>query len=118
MNKTFAQRIEEHVERIPECGCWIWMRSPHNNGYGRIKIGQKNHLVHRASYEAFVGPIPDGASILHRCDLPLCVNPAHLKAGTHADNMDDMKSKGRQQRWCLGKFGAEHPSYKGQAHVE
>ncbi len=46
--------------------------------------------------------------MLHRCDQPTCVNPAHLFLGTHIDNMTDMKRKGRQPR----NGGARNPNAK------
>ena len=73
-------------------------------GYGEIGDGKKIRKGHRVAYEAFVGQIPDGAFVLHRCDNPLCVNPEHLWLGNNADNMRDMESKGR----------AKHP--KGEYH--
>jgi hypothetical protein len=63
--------------------------------YGRIGIRGYKGGAHRASYRAFKGEIPRGLNVLHRCDVPLCVNPNHLFLGTSADNTEDMIAKGR-----------------------
>lgn len=43
----------------------------------------------------FVGEIPTGKVVMHTCDVRNCVNPGHLRIGTHADNMRDKKEKNR-----------------------
>lgn len=86
---------------VTESGCWEWGGSRNEDGYGvltHLRSGLSNARAHRLMYERFVGPIPDGAEIRHRCDNPPCVNPEHLEPGTHAENMSDMAERGRHWR--------------------
>ncbi len=95
--KPIRERIEMNVARVPECGCWLWMLTLSNAGYGLINIGQHTKSAHRVAWEAFWGLIPAGLCVLHRCDVRSCVNPAHLFLGTHSDNGKDMVQKGRNR---------------------
>jgi len=77
-------------------GCWLWTGPRHAKGYGAFRWNRRSYLAHRVSYELLVGEIPiDRPHVCHRCDVPLCVNPAHLFLGSHLDNMSDMTVKNR-----------------------
>lgn len=93
--------IEDRSEPEPNTGCWLWMQHTNRLGYGRLKQRNRSREAHRVSYEAFVGPIPEGMDVLHRCDVRCCVNPDHLFLGTHLDNMRDMAIKWRGRRGTL-----------------
>lgn len=80
--------------------CWEWAKGRHDNGYGRI-VNDDGVLVraHRAAYEDYFGcEIPIGMVVMHACDNRACCNPFHLSLGTQADNLRDMRRKGRQAR--------------------
>jgi hypothetical protein len=76
--------------------------------YGTFFINGKVDKAHRAAYTMFLGPIPEGLCVLHKCDTPACVNPEHLFVGTKEDNAKDMISKNRG--------GQRKAPIKGSAH--
>ncbi len=92
---TLRNRLSYLSVPEPNTGCFLWLGPRTGNGYGAIKIGKKMCAAHRIVYEEFVGPIPPGLLVCHKCDVPLCVNPAHLFLGTNKDNMLDAARKGR-----------------------
>jgi HNH endonuclease len=79
----------------PNSGCWLWDGAVTNDGYGQVRINNRNFRVHRLAWEQANGLIPEGLSVLHKCDVPSCCNPDHLFLGTQLDNVTDMRTKRR-----------------------
>jgi hypothetical protein len=82
-------------------GCWLWTAGKFAGGYGQFHLWRElsgkivNDYAHRVAYVLHTGEdIPVGAVVMHSCDVPACVNPAHLTLGTQADNVHDAVRKG------------------------
>ena len=93
MTPKIISRFWSKVDKTDTC--WNWT-AKNGRGYGQLKISGKYESAHRISWKIHNTYIPKGMHVLHKCDNPACVNPEHLFLGTHQDNMDDMKNKGRQ----------------------
>lgn len=95
-HRPVEERFMQQV--LVDDGCWEWGATRSRAGYGVIQeSGRLRKFAHRLSYEIFVGD-PTGMSVCHHCDNPGCVKPSHLFLGTQADNMRDMRGKGRAAR--------------------
>lgn len=129
--KAIEHRFWPKVDRsaLGPGGCWVWITSSRDGRYGHFSIGvgangrTRTSSTHRVSYELAYGPIPDGLFVLHRCDNPPCVNPAHLWAGTRDDNTADMLRKGRQamnvgERSGCAKVSAEQVREIRRRHTD
>lgn len=79
-------------------GCWLWQATTMPNGYGKFGYKGRIDTAHRAAWQLFRGPIPQGLWVLHRCDVRSCVNPDHLFLGDRRENTADMMRKHRQAR--------------------
>lgn len=126
--KPMADRLSHYIP-VPFSGCWIWLGSVDRDGYGRLNgsnLGKRQfQFAHRASYELHVSAIPTDMMVLHHCDLPCCINPAHLYLGTPVENGRDKKVRGRARttpqigaaNGMFGRTGASNPFY-GKEHTE
>ena len=77
--------------------CWEWTGGLNGKGYGGFWLNGKTILAHRHSYELSKANEPS-LFLLHSCDNPKCVNPEHLREGTHQENMDDKVQRNRAYR--------------------
>lgn len=89
-------------------GCWEWTGCLSDTGYGTFYLAPTNRGAHQAAWTLFVGPIPPGMCVLHRCDNRKCVRPEHLFIGSKKDNSLDMAAKNRHHI----------PGLKGEDHGE
>lgn len=89
--------------------CWLWSGKISSLGYGVSSIrsiaGIKRGLAHRIAWTLTVGPIPDGIILCHNCDVSYpvgdisyrrCINPWHMRPGSHLENSTDCICKGRK----------------------
>lgn len=96
MDERTIARFESKVDKSAGAdACWPWKTTRDRKNYGVAYFQRKTHRAHRVAFLIANGHWPEPCC-LHSCDNPPCCNPAHLSAGTRADNAADMRSKGRQ----------------------
>lgn len=109
-----------HVKKLGADGCWEWIGARTAYGYGQAWVARPMRtsvMAHRAAWAMERGPIPPGLLVLHSCDNPPCVNPAHLFLGTQSDNMLDSVSKGRHRCSRRAACAKGHPYDQSNTYV-
>ncbi len=89
----------QFIEPCPTTGCWLWTGRYTEGGYGiwcsyvmsqgpeRQRRRRANTVCHRVLYEMAYGPLPEGMETDHICMNKMCINPEHLEAVTHGENV-------------------------------
>ncbi len=93
---TLRERLDFYSEAHPS-GCRLW-QGTFRDGYGRLRYRRDKRNAHVWAWIDEHGPIPDGLSVLHRCDVRACIELTCLFLGTNAENVADKVAKGRQSR--------------------
>ncbi len=98
--KDYDLQIKKKIKKfiLIKNECWIWQRVKNSHGYASISYRGRSRGVHRVVWELYKGKIPDRILVLHKCDVPACINPDHLFLGTQSDNMQDMHNKKRHNK--------------------
>lgn len=110
------QRFWAKLNRRGPRECWEWSGCKNENGYGQLYANGSARGAHRVAWELMRGAIPDGRSVLHRCDNPACCNPDHLFLGDHTANMRDMVAKGRGSEQRKTHCPQGHPYDETNTH--
>ncbi|MER6488749.1 HNH endonuclease signature motif containing protein [Streptomyces virginiae] len=90
--KQAAERVLARTVAGPN-GCVLWAGVVSYAGYGQISVQTRTRAPHRLTYVAFKGEIPQGLEIDHLCGVRHCVNPFHLEAVTHGENLRRSKRR-------------------------
>ncbi len=99
-SEWIGQWFWPHVDRSNPFGCWLWTGRRKSNEvapestYGSLSIEGQPYLAHRLAWMITYGSLR-GLFVLHKCDVPLCVNPSHLCLGTREMNQQDALARGR-----------------------
>lgn len=89
---TLDQLFDSGFIPEPNSGCWLWFGELNNRGYGRMRQSVEPYkrrwfLAHIFSYERFIGPVPHGLELDHKCRVRSCCNPNHVEPVTRRENM-------------------------------
>lgn len=85
----------------PNTGCWLCVSHNNQYGYARYRVGHRLLAVHRLSYELSIGPIAENLEIDHLCHVTCCVNPTHLEAVDHDENMRRQRERNKRNPLCI-----------------
>lgn len=95
---TDRRRLERLQQKTKVDGtCHLYTGTHNRTGYGVVKYRGKRIGAHRLMWILCHGD-PGTKFVCHSCDVPACINVAHLWLGTHDENMADKVQKERQAK--------------------
>jgi len=111
IERKYIERFEKYFTKTKNC--WVWQGGTGRFNYGLLR-NEKGVMeaAHRISHKIYIGRIPKNKLVLHSCDNPSCVNPYHLRIGTHKDNTKDMLDRGRGGHYKNDFNGSKNPNSK------
>ena len=101
---SLEDRFSAKLRINARTGCWDWIGATQPTGYGQLWNGVRPEQAHRIAFKLFTGAIPVGCEIDHLCRNRGCVNPAHLRAVPHKENMrvsDTLMGRNAAKTFCM-----------------
>src|SRR5712691_9255630 len=107
------QNILSKTIRDEESGCLLYTGALDKDGYPRISLQGKKRMGSDAVYEMVYGAIPEGQEVDHICYVRHCLEPTHLRALTHRENVLHSKTNDEKRHRRLKQFLDAYPQVHG-----